>query len=173
MVLGQSREEFDIYMSSFGATVANNCVKGKNNTAISLFIHGKKLRAPKFQLPYFPIAHGEELDELIQGTGEAISTCPIVHETCALHMLRARLDRSRYTPQLSFFRLLYACLTDILLSSITSSSSSSFLLLLFVFFFSSSSLLIFFFDSLLSDCGISLSPILFGCTDTQYDAAEN
>ena len=90
LVIGQSRDEFDYYMGTFEPLRADGVIPDKRATLVKPLIHGKIVKTPKFQPPFFPLAHATELEMLGQ------TDAPVVHELCAVQMLRARLDRGRH-----------------------------------------------------------------------------
>jgi hypothetical protein len=57
--------------------------------------------APGVEFPYFPAAHSEKGEVLMQAYSETLGDVPLVaHQLCALQMFQARITRSRYASDL-------------------------------------------------------------------------
>lgn len=96
-VVGQTRDEHDIYVKGFQSPVANGLFPGLKNTKVIFQIDGYVEDPPLVELPYFPLIeeeNGKQLCDEIRSVGKEPL---IVHEMCAIQMFQARLDRSRHT----------------------------------------------------------------------------
>jgi hypothetical protein len=75
-----------------------------------ILTQGKTMPAPGVEFPYFPPAHSEKGEVLMQAYSETLGGVPLVaHQLCALQMFQARITRSRYARDvLSSYRLCLA-----------------------------------------------------------------
>jgi hypothetical protein len=96
-VIGQTREEHDIYVKGFKNPVANGVLPGLKNSKVCFQIDGFVEGPPSVEVPYFPLLSDENGKELCQEIRSLGKEPLIVHEMCALQMFQARLDRSRHT----------------------------------------------------------------------------
>lgn len=105
LVVGQSRIEHDSYVMMSKPAVANGIIPGKRDTQVKFIVDGEYVERPPLEVPYFPFVNSQHGRQLLEeaaaaqdesGDGLSKGQSPIVHQTCALQMFQARMDRERY-----------------------------------------------------------------------------
>ena len=91
MVYGQSRYEFDFYAGQCSVKAVDNLIPGKTRTSLRFNLLQEDVPEPSLTVPYFPRVTTSSAKKRFQGT-----SCPVVHELCALYMFQSRVQRARY-----------------------------------------------------------------------------
>ena len=98
-VVGQCRTEHEAHLSLCRPTLADNFYPDKTGTTVRFSIHGELMSLPTLGTPYFPLVESEHGQKLLQEASEESEgrrQAMIVHQTCALSIFQARMDRDRH-----------------------------------------------------------------------------
>lgn len=97
MVYGQSREEHDAWLAACRGAYATGALPDKLKTKINFFMQGEKISAPELEVPFYPLVRSKEGRRFKACCVHVAAEDLIVHESCALQMFQARMDRGKHT----------------------------------------------------------------------------